>query len=180
MYSAMKQGGKKLYDLARQGVTVERPARKVTIFDMRIHSVNGCEVDFSVKVSKGTYIRTLCADIGERLGCGGVMKSLTRTACGDFFRLEDAIPLEDLEALKKEGRENEALLPVDAFFKQYPSLSLNEVQSMRVKNGVPIYVNQDEGITFRVYDEKKEFIALSRTVRNKEGRICLALLKGFY
>ena len=180
MYSAIKQGGKKLYELARSGVEVERKARHITIYKMVIHSICENGMDFSVRVSKGTYIRTLCADIGDALGCGGVMTSLIRTACGDWFRLENAITLEELETRKEEGRLSEVLTPPDAFFAEYPPLSLNEVQSVRVKNGVPIYIKQPEGMTFRVYDDQGQFIALSHTVANDKGRICLALLKGFY
>ena len=103
MYSAKKVGGKKLYDLAREGKTVPRQTAPVVIHDIRIEKMDLPEVTFSVDCSKGTYIRTLCHDIGQKLGCGGAMKELTRTRAGQFF-LEDALTLDQIQELAGQGR----------------------------------------------------------------------------
>ncbi len=175
MYSALKKDGQKLYDLARQGITVEREARHISIHYIKIHSISGNEADFTVGCSKGTYIRTLCSDIGEKLGCGGTMATLLRTACGKWFTLENAVTLEELPE-----KIEESLTPLDTFFMDYPSLSLTEKESMRVKNGVPIYYKATEGETYRLYDSEGNFIALSKAVFNEENRLTLKLIKGFY
>ena len=101
MYSAVKVGGKKLYDLARQGVEVEREAREIEISRLTIDRMALPEVDFTVACSKGTYIRTLCADMGEKLGCGGVLSSLRRTRCGNFT-LDDAVTLDELKEMDQD------------------------------------------------------------------------------
>lgn len=101
MYSAVKVGGKKLYELARQGVEIEREAREIDIPELNIDRLELPEVDFTVACSKGTYIRTLAADIGTRLGCGGTLTALRRTRCGRF-KLDDAVTLEELKAMDQE------------------------------------------------------------------------------
>lgn len=116
MYSAIKIDGKKLYQLARKGIEVERQPRKVIIYDISILRIDleQKEVEILVHCSKGTYIRTLCQDIGEEIGCGGYMKSLIRTRCGSF-RLEDSITLEEFETLWNQGRFEEFLIPPEHF-----------------------------------------------------------------
>lgn len=180
MYSAIKQGGKKLYELAREGIEVERKARHIIIYQMTVYSIQNDLVEFSVLCSKGTYIRTLCADIGTKLGCGAAMERLLRTSCGKWFQLKDAVSLETLAEAKEEGTLSSLLTPIDAFFAEHPALLLNEVSSARVKNGVPIYVKEPEGVTYRVYDSAGNFLTLSKTERNEEGRVCLQRIKGFY
>ncbi len=115
MYSARKVNGKKLYDLAREGKVVERRKVTVRISDIRIESVDLPEVVFSVDCSKGTYIRTLCHDIGQKLGCGGAMKELRRTRVGDFY-LEDSVTLSEIEELVRRGRLDEKVIPVEEMF----------------------------------------------------------------
>jgi tRNA pseudouridine55 synthase len=112
MYSALKVNGRKLCDLARQGVEVERKPRPVKIYDITIRSIRLPEVVMTVSCSKGTYIRTLCHDIGEKLAVGGCMKKLLRTRAAGF-RMEDSRTLDELQALKDTGRLEEAVLPVD-------------------------------------------------------------------
>ncbi len=180
MYSAIKKDGKKLYELARKGISVERAPRKINISDICIHEIIGAEAEFSVTCSKGTYIRTLCADIGEKLGCGAHMTALSRTACGKWFTLAESVTLEELSTLAENEKLSDVLLPTDYFFGDFPALYLNETQSVRVKNGVPIYTKENEGTTFRVYDQNRTFIALSRVTLNDEGRLTLKLIKGFY
>lgn len=121
MYSALKVNGKKLYELARQGREVERQARPVEIHELIIESVELPRVTMTVSCSKGTYIRTLCHDIGERLGCGGCMEQLTRTRV-ERFAIEDSLTLFQVEALAAEGKILEHVVPVDEMLGQYPAL----------------------------------------------------------
>lgn len=133
MYSALKVGGQKLCDLARKGVTVERKARPVTIHEIEILSMNLPEVRMRVLCSKGTYIRTLCQDIGEKLGCGGCMKSLLRTRVAGFM-IDEAIKLDELEARLKSG-DNSFIHSVDSVFTQYEKASVLETADKFVRNG---------------------------------------------
>ena len=121
MYSALKVNGKKLYELARQGKEVERQARPVQILDIQIESIDLPRATFSVTCSKGTYIRTLCYDIGRKLGCGGCMESLLRTRV-DRFKLEDSLTLSQIEKLRDEGRVEERVVPVEGVFLGLPAL----------------------------------------------------------
>ena len=121
MYSALKVNGKKLYELARQGKEVERQARSVQILDIQIESIDLPRATFSVTCSKGTYIRTLCYDIGRKLGCGGCMESLLRTRV-DRFKLEDSLTLSQIEKLRDEGRVEEVVVPVEGVFLGLPAL----------------------------------------------------------
>lgn len=114
MYSAIKVNGKKMYELARQGVEVERKPRTVTIYNIDIREINLPYAEISVTCSKGTYIRTLCADIGEKAGCGGYMKSLVRTKSGRFH-IEDSITLEEFETLWNKGEGEKVLLSPEEF-----------------------------------------------------------------
>ncbi len=143
MYSALKVDGKKLYELARAGKEVERKARPVIIHEIEILEVALPVVKMRVACSKGTYIRTLCADIGEKLGCGGTMQSLLRTRV-ERFALEDAITLGELEQLRDEGRIEEILVPVDKVFAECPALHIGEEFVKLLENGNAIYPNQTE------------------------------------
>lgn len=134
MYSALKVNGRKLYELARAGKEVERSARRVRIRKLEILECRLPVVKMRVACSKGTYIRTLCADIGARLGCGGTMQSLRRTAVGGF-RLEEALTLGRLQQLKDEGRLEEAVLPVDSVFADCPALHVDGEYRRLLDNG---------------------------------------------
>ena len=112
MYSALKVQGKKLYELARQGKTVEREARPVKIYEIEIEEISLPRIRLTISCSKGTYIRTLCHDIGEALGCAGCMEQLTRTRAAGF-RIEDSLKLDEIEALAGEGRIAERIVPVE-------------------------------------------------------------------
>ncbi|MBQ6530646.1 MAG: tRNA pseudouridine(55) synthase TruB, partial [Clostridia bacterium] len=127
MYSAIKQNGKKLYELARQGIEVERKPRKVTINSIDILEINGKTVTIDVSCSKGTYIRTLCADIGERLGTGAYMTKLRRTKTG-IFAISESYTLEELGTLNELGTLKNVLIPIDKIFEKYPEIILNEKQ----------------------------------------------------
>lgn len=131
MYSALKRDGKKLYELAREGIEVHREPRRVQIHEISIIEINGNRVIFDVLCSKGTYIRTLCKDIGESLGCGGMMSFLLRTATGEF-QLENTITLEALEATQDIEK---LLYPVDYPLRHLPKISVNPGAERAVLNG---------------------------------------------
>lgn len=134
MYSALKVNGKKLYELAREGKEVERAARPITIHEIEILKEELPEITIRVRCSKGTYIRTLCHDIGQALLCGGAMASLTRTKVGSF-PIEQAYPLLKLQQLADEGRLSEAVLPVEEVFAALPVLRVKEAGMKALLNG---------------------------------------------
>ncbi len=134
MYSAIKVGGKKLCDLARAGVTVDREPRRVHIFNIEIMDIGLPFVKMRVHCSKGTYIRSLCADIGERLGTGGIMKSLVRTRSGRF-RIEDSASLAEIEARQRAGTLSGLLIPVDEMFADYPARTALPSAQKKLENG---------------------------------------------
>lgn len=165
MYSALKVDGKKLYELARAGKEVERKARPVTILDIRVENIALPRAVITVTCSKGTYIRTLCYDIGRKLGCGGCMESLIRTRVSGF-ELEDSLKLSEIERLKAEGTLDEHIVPIDAVFEEYPAVSTKPEFDRLVHNGNPCYLNQiagnrkmEDGL-FRVYDSAGQFIGV--------------------
>lgn len=136
MYSALKVNGQKLCDLARAGKEVERKARPVEIYGIEILDMNLPRVRMSVSCSKGTYIRTLCHDIGEKLGCHGCMEKLLRTKVGQFL-LDGSMTLSEVERLRDEGRLDEVILPVDQVFKEAPAVTLKKECSKLGYNGNP-------------------------------------------
>ena len=157
MYSALKVNGQKLCDLARKGKTVERQPRPVTIFRLECREFTGNTARLSVRCSKGTYIRTLCRDIGEALGCGGCMEALRRTSAGEYTA-EQAVPLQTI--LDSQTPE-QYLLPLDSMFLKYPELTLTEKQEKRCRNGNSFSFAGTPG-TYRVYGKDGAFLALSR------------------
>ena len=164
MYSALKVNGQKLCDLARKGVTVERKARPVTIHKIEILNVNLPEVEMVVSCSKGTYIRTLCDDIGKKLGCFGCMKSLLRTRV-DKFTLENAYTLAQLQQLLEDKPQTEwdFVEPVDGVFYKYPALTAVEEAQKLVLNGNRIsveFLKGELGETVRLYDYTNKFIGI--------------------
>jgi len=179
MYSAIQVNGQRLYHLARQGIDVERQPRSVTVFSIDILKIDLPYVEIDVHCSKGTYIRTLASDIGDKLGCGGCISQLERTASG-VFTIDKAITPEELLALSEKGEVNKAILPLDSFFENYGKIQLDKKRADRVKNGVPIYYKgKIQGNFYRIYDEEGNFIALSQA-DVVDGRECLKLIKGFY
>lgn len=137
MYSALKVNGKKLVDLARRGIEVERKPRAVEIYDICIEAVSLPRVTMTVQCSKGTYIRTLCHDIGEKLRCGGCMEQLTRICSGGFC-IETAHQLGELEKSVQAGEETRYLIPTDACLSDYPGLTVSKEADKLLKNGNPI------------------------------------------
>ncbi|MBP3458067.1 MAG: tRNA pseudouridine(55) synthase TruB [Lachnospiraceae bacterium] len=134
MYSALKVKGKKLYELAREGKVIEREPRPIEISELEILSVNLPKVRIRVLCSKGTYIRTLCADIGEKLGCGGCMESLLRTRV-EHFALEDAHTLSQIEKIRDEGKLDSLIIPVDEIFSDLKKVHIMPEYAMFVENG---------------------------------------------
>lgn len=134
MYSALKVNGKKLYELAREGKEVERAARPITIHEIEILKEELPEITIRVSCSKGTYIRTLCHDIGQALLCGGAMASLTRTRVGSF-QIGQAYPLAKLQQLSDEGRLSEAILPIEEVFSHLPVMHVEEAGMKALLNG---------------------------------------------
>ena len=157
MYSAVKVNGQKLYDLARKGKEVERKPRQITIFQLDCLAFSGKTVTLRVRCSKGTYIRTLCKDIGEALGCGGCMAALRRTAAGSYT-IDQAVPL---KTLIESGDPGSFLLPVDSMFTQYPAVTLTQKQALRCRNGNSFSVALENG-TYRAYSADGEFLMLAK------------------
>lgn len=179
LYSALKVNGQKLVDLARQGLTVEREARPITVYEIDIDG-DGKDYTMRVACSKGTYIRTLCADIGKKLGCGGAMSSLIRTKAG-IFDLENAYTLDALEAMTPEERYAK-LLPTELLFEDYPIALLSDFYAKLARNGCEIYerkigTNFPLGEKLRVYD-KNGFFAVGEVREYDEG-LAIKLLKRF-
>ena len=141
MYSALKVNGKKLYELARQGIEVERKARPVTIYELEVMRVNVPNVQIRVLCSKGTYIRTLIHDMGQKLGCGATMTSLERTKSGQFS-IDKAYTLKEVEEIRDAGKLDEIILPVDEVFMHMPGIILENELEKKILNGNLIYKNE--------------------------------------
>ena len=157
MYSALKVNCQKLCDLARKGRQVERQPRPVTIHELTLLSREGDTLRLRVRCSKGTYIRTLCADIGEALGCGGCMQALRRTQAGEYT-IAEAVPLQQL----LEAAEPETYLrDVDTMFRGYPAVKLTVNQEKRCRNGNAFSVSLPGG-TYRAYSQSGEFLMLAK------------------
>ena len=170
MYSAIKVNGQKLYDLARKGREVERQPRPITIHELKLLGMDAEGIHLRVRCSKGTYIRTLCKDIGEALGCGGCMAALRRVQAGEYT-LEGSIPLRQLLDISEAGGDVEHLLrPVDSMFASHPKLSLNDKQTRLVKCGNAFSAQCPDG-TYRVYAPDGEFLALCKAEGGRVGTI---------
>ena len=141
MYSALKVNGKKLCDLARAGVTVERKARPVTIYKIQVENIALPYVTMTVSCSKGTYIRTLCHDIGQKLGCGAAMKSLVRLQAAGY-RMEDAYKLDTLQEYKEAGTLKDVVTPIEHVFEVYPVLTAKPEFDIMLKNGNKMALQQ--------------------------------------
>ena len=166
MYSALKVNGKKLYELAREGKTVERKSRKVQIHGIRILEMNLPHVRMEVDCSKGTYIRTLCHDIGEKLQVGGCMEELERTKVGRFLK-EDAVTLDEVRQKMEQGEGAELFTPLDQIFAELPAVTVTDAKAWMSYNGNDLperfLLEKEEwtdGQEVRVYDSRKNFIGL--------------------
>ena len=170
MYSALKVNGQKLCDLARKGKTVERQPRPITIHELTLVERGENTLRLRVRCSKGTYIRTLCKDIGEKLGCGGCMESLRRVAAGEYTTRE-AVPLQTL--LDTEEPEK-YLRGVDTMFRNYPAVTLTANQETRCRNGNAFSVSLAPG-TYRAYSQAGEFLMLAKV----DGGV-MSTIKSFF
>lgn len=188
MYSALKVGGKKLYELAREGKTVERKARRVQIYSLQVVEMNLPRVKIKVECSKGTYIRTLCHDIGRQLGCGGCMEKLTRTKVSRF-EIKDSVTLEEITKKKEEDKLEMILTPIDAMFPDYPKAVVKKRWEQLAYNGNVLYAKavqtEETGngskiadkAYIRLYDEEEQFIALYQYTAAKDE---YSIVKMFY
>ncbi len=175
MYSALKVNGKKLYELAREGREIERQPRHVDITFIRITGMDLPEVRFEVGCSKGTYIRTLCADIGDKLGCGAVMAELKRTRVGNF-RIEDSIRLSKVEELMRQGEYEDYIIHPDSMFMEYEGAAVKPEAESALLNGNKLYPQQldpdspvffADGERIRVYNGGGEFRAVYTYVKSE-------------
>ena len=157
MYSALKVNGQKLCDLARKGKTVERQPRPITIHELTLLERTENTLRLRVRCSKGTYIRTLCKDIGEQLGCGGCMESLRRVSAGEYT-IDEAVPLQEL---LDTDQPEKYLRDVDTMFRNYPAVTLTAHQEKRCRNGNPFSVKLAEG-SYRAYSQTGEFLMLAK------------------
>ena len=172
MYSAIKKDGKKLYDLAREGIEIEREPRRINIYSIDICDIELPTVTIDVHCSKGTYIRSLCDDIGTKLGCGAVMTELRRTYTAGFA-IEDAYTIEKLDEIEDLSG---TLKPTDSLFLSLPEIHLNERQEKSITNGVRMtWRNGKEGESYRVYAHDGRFLCISRLEDMR-----LVLVKSFW
>ncbi|MBE6554879.1 MAG: tRNA pseudouridine(55) synthase TruB [Ruminococcaceae bacterium] len=182
MYSALKVGGKKLVDLARAGMEIERKPREITLFELNAERTDAPDrYRLSVHCSSGTYIRTVCADLGNALGCGGAMAALRRTAAGNFL-IRDCHTLERLEALDTEAR-LALLLPVESLFADLERLSLPSFYERLCRSGCEIYLKKlklshEPGTRLTLYGENGRFFALGE-VREYEEGLAVKAIKQF-
>lgn len=176
MYSALKVNGKKLYELARQGIEVERKARTVVIHQIEILEMELPRIRIRVSCSKGTYIRTLCHDIGEKLNTGGCMESLLRTKVGTFT-LENSKTLEEIQQMTEEQRLKDVLIPTDAVFEELRSVTLPAALDRLAYNGNTIFVKQLKNAAevyqaeerVRIYDSKHTFVGIFSYEKQKNS-----------
>jgi len=171
MYSAVKIGGKKLYELARQGKTVERKARRIEVLELELLDGEAADWRIRVRCSKGTYVRTLCHDIGQALGCGGCMSSLRRTMAG-CYGLDRAVTMEEI--ISMEAPESR-LLPVDSMFAVSPAYTVHENQLKAVYNGAAVKAGALADGTYRVYGPDGTFLLLGRAEKGQ-----LKTIKSFF
>ena len=177
MYSAVSVGGKRLYELARQGIETERPERKVTVYSLEaLPGIEKGEFSLKVECSSGTYIRTLVYDIGEKLGCGATLTSLRRTMANGFT-LDNAQTLEQIEALAREGRAGELIIPLDKALAAYKEITVTAPQAVRFSNGGELDLNRISGASepglYRVYGPDGRFLGAGEN----SGGECLKVRK---
>ena len=177
MYSALKVDGKKLYELARAGKEVERQARPVEILDLEVTKIQLPRVWMTVTCSKGTYIRTLCSDIGDKLGCGGCMEALKRVRVGAFLA-ENALTLSRIEELRDKGRIPEAVVSIEKTLSAYPAVRTVPEADRLLKNGNPLdgedFLKREDGSwagldsdTIRVSDSQGQFLGVYRLEKGR-------------
>lgn len=160
MYSAVRVNGKRLYELARKGIEVERKPRKITVYSIERKGRESGDIVLDIKCSKGTYIRTLCSDIGEMLGCGACMSALRRTEAG-MFSVENAYTLDEVIREAEIGDVSSLLLPTETIFSEYERITVSASAEAKVRNGNPVSFSAPDG-TYRVCSQQGEFLALGK------------------
>ncbi len=170
MYSALKKDGERLYDLARKGIEIEREKRQITIEKLELYDFDGIEFSMDVTCSAGTYIRSLCDDIGAALGCGAVMTELRRTSANGF-NIENAVTLEELEVLVNENSFTSKIISIENALLSYPEIKITAPQANRFRNGGELsyerlHKNLEVGI-YRVYSPENEFLGLGEIEEDK-------------
>ena len=160
MYSAVRVNGKRLYELARKGIEVERKPRKITVYSIERKGRESGDIVLDIKCSKGTYIRTLCSDIGEMLGCGACMSALRRTEAG-LFSVENAYTLDEVIREAEIGDVSSLLLPTETIFSEYERITVSASAEAKVRNGNPVSFSAPDG-TYRVCSQQGEFLALGK------------------
>ena len=170
MYSALKKDGERLYDLARKGIEIEREQREITIHKLEIYDFQGTEFSMDVTCSAGTYIRSLCDDIGRELGCGAVMTELRRTEANGFS-IEKSVTLEELEKLVSENNAESIITSVETALMSYPEIKVSKPQANRFSNGGELGYERLHGDfpigIYRVYSPEKEFLGLGEIITEK-------------
>ena len=183
MYSAIKVNGKKLYELAREGKVIERKARRINIYNIEIIDINLPRVKMRIDCSKGTYIRSLCNDIGEKLGCHGCMENLVRERVGNFS-IDNTIIIEEIQSLMNENRVEEVVLPIDSVFSSYPKIKVKAESQKACLNGAKLkfsdlvdgcYNENSQHKYYRLYLENGEFVGIYQKKQNN-----LVIEKMFY
>jgi tRNA pseudouridine55 synthase len=182
MYSALKVNGQKLYDLARRGEVIERQARPITVHRLEAERLNDTDYALTVTCSAGTYIRTLCADIGAALGCGGAMASLRRTEAGGFS-LERAYAPAALEEMTEEARLS-LLLPIASLFENLPAITLSAFHERLIRGGCAVDQRKlgqklGLGMRARLMNASGEFFALGEIVADEKDVLCVKSIKTF-
>lgn len=170
MYSALKKDGERLYDLARKGIEIEREQRQITIEKLEIYDFDGIEFSMDVTCSAGTYIRSLCDDIGQELGCGAVMTELRRTEANGFS-IDNSVTLEDLEKLVSENNAQSVVTSVEKALMSYPEITVTKPQANRFHNGGALgyerlHGNFPVGI-YRVYSPERKLLGLGEILTEK-------------
>ncbi len=160
MYSAVKFKGRPLYEIARKGGEVERKARKINIYSISLTGERQGDYLLDIRCSKGTYVRSLCHDLGQALGCGGCMSGLRRTEAGGF-KVEDAHTLAQVQEYADMGRAEELLLPVDSLFDRLPACRVTQRQEKKIRCGNQVASDRADG-DYRVYSDAGEFLMLGR------------------
>ena len=173
MYSAIKHKGRPLYEIARKGGQVERKARKIKVYNISLAGEVGGDYLLDISCSKGTYVRSLCHDLGQALGCGGCMSGLRRLEAGEF-RVEDAYTLAQVQEYADNGRAEELLLPVDSLFHRPPACTVTQAQEKKIRCGNELPMELADG-DYRVYSPAGDFLMLGR-----EEKGILKTVKSFF
>lgn len=170
MYSALKKDGERLYDLARKGIEVERESRKITIEKLEIYDFDGTDFTMDVTCTAGTYIRSLCDDIGKTLGCGAVMTELRRISANGFS-IDNAVTLEELETLVKENNVESVFIPIESALMSYGEITVTKPQANRFHNGGALSYERLHGDypvgIYRVYSPERQFLGLGEILEEK-------------